>query len=212
MTHESKGKASISTDRSIVGKIKNYKRGKIFFPEDFAGSGSADAIRQTLHRLAKDHFLIRLAQGIYLYPKFDKDLGVLYPPVEEIAKAIAKRDKTRIIPTGIFALNKLGLSSQVPLKVVYLTDGAPRSIQIGKRSIKFKKTTPKNLMAKGEISSLVIQALREIGKDNLKEEQLLKINEFLEKERLDILLQDARIAPAWIAAIMLTAYESQIKL
>jgi len=202
MAGASKHKAGIPTDTSIVGKIRNYKRGKIFFPEDFAGYGTVDAIRQALHRLAKDGFLVRLAQGIYLYPKQDKELGLLNPSIEEIAKAIAKRDKARILPTGVYALNRLGLSTQLPLKVIYLTDGTPRSIQIGKRSIKLKKTTPKNLMTKGEISSLVIQALREIGKDKVTEVQLFKIKELLKKEKPELLLHDARIAPAWIARIM----------
>jgi DNA-binding Xre family transcriptional regulator len=200
---------TLSTGKHIVRKISNYKRGKIFFPEDFTNAGTTGAIRLSLHRLVQEKFLIRLSHGIYLYPKHDKELGILYPPVEEIAKAIAKRDKARIVPTGVHALNKLGLSTQVPMKMVYLTDGAPRSIQVGKRSIKFKKTTPKNLMAKGEISSLVIQALREIGKDNVTFEQLTKINDLLKKEHSELVMNDAFLAPAWITRIMLDAIENQ---
>jgi hypothetical protein len=211
MTARPKDKTRNTTYKRILDKIKNHRRGKIFFPEDFIDAGSVDAIRQALHRLAKDGFIVRLAHGIYLYPKQDKELGTLYPPVEEIAKAIAIRDKARIFPTGLQVLNKLGLSTQVPLKVVYLTDGAPRSIQIGNRTIKFKKTTPKNLMAKGEISSLVIQALREIGKDNVTNEQLARIHNLLQKEDLQKVLDDARLAPDWIAKIMLAANEKRIK-
>jgi hypothetical protein len=196
-------------DSKILNKIKNYNRGKLFSPEDFTSTGSVDAIRQTLHRLTKDGFLVRLAHGIYLYPKQDTELGILYPSIEEIAKAIAKRDKARIVPTGVHALNKLGLSTQVPMKIVYLTDGAPRSIQVGKRSIKFKKTTPKNLLAKGEISSLVIQALREIGKNDVNNEQIARIKELLKKEDSEIVIHDARLAPAWIARIMMVAIENR---
>ncbi len=192
-----------TTDKKILDKIKGYNHGKLFFPESFTGTSSNDAIRQTLHRLARDGFLIRLAHGIYLYPKKDKEFGVLYPSIEEIAKAIAKRDKARIVPTGVNALNKLGLSTQVPMKVVYFTDGAPRSVQIGKRTIKFKKTTPKNLLAKGEISSLIIQALREIGKDNITKEQLARIQELLQKENPKIVKFDAGLAPAWISKIIM---------
>lgn len=194
-----------SVDRVVLNKVRSYNRGKLLFPDDFAGTGSVDAIRQTLHRLVKRDILVRLAHGIYLFPKRDIELGILYPSIEDIAKAIARRDKARIVPTGITAMNKLGLSTQVPLKSVYLTDGAPRSIQVGKRSIKFKKATPKNLMAKGEISSLVIQALREIGKGNITEFQLSMINELLSKEELNNILHDVGLAPAWIAEIMMTA-------
>jgi hypothetical protein len=203
MKSKSNETTCISIDKRIFDKIVSYKRGRILFPEVFTGIGSPDAIRQSLHRLVKRQFLVRLAQGIYIYPKHDKEFGILYPPVEEIAEAIAKRDKARIVPTGAYALNKLGLSTQVPMKVVYLTDGAPRSIQIGNRSIKFKKATPKNLMAKGGISSLVIQALREIGKDHATSKELSRISDLLKKESSLNIVHDAGIAPAWIAKILL---------
>jgi hypothetical protein len=76
----------------------------------------------------------RIAEEVKTYPKVDKELGVLFPSTEEIAKAIARRDKARIVPTGVQALNKLGLSTQVPMKVVYLTDGAARTVKVGKRT------------------------------------------------------------------------------
>ena len=145
---------------------------------------------------------MRLAHGIYLYPKTDSQLGVLKPTVEKIAEAIAKRDKAKIIPSGALELNKLGLSTQVPMNAVYLTDGSQRSIQIGNRKIKFKRTVPKNLKAKGEISSLVIQALKEIGKGNVTEQQKEKITELLKKEKSEHLKYDIKLAPVWIREIM----------
>ena len=165
--------------------------------------GSPDSIKKALYRLAKEKgLLIRLAHGIYLYPKTDKELGTLYPSTEEIAKAIARRDKARIIPTGIYALNRLGLSTQVPMKIVYLTDGATRLIKIGKRIISFKKTSPKNLMTLGEISTLVIQALKEIGQEDIDDEILKKIKVVLKKETEENILNDAKLAPAWINKIL----------
>jgi hypothetical protein len=178
-------------------------RGKLVFPADFQHIGTVENVKKVLLRLEQRNTLVRIAHGIYLYPKQDKELGLLYPSEEEIAKAIAKRDKARIIPTGVQALNKLGFSTQVPLKVVYLTDGAPRTVQIGKRTIKFKKTTPKNLLVKGEVTGLIIQALREIGKENVTNEQLDKLKKLLKKESKTILEHDARLAPSWIAKIIL---------
>ena len=198
----------MSIEDQIFKKIKDNKRGKIFFPASFSKLGSEAAIHQALKRLAEKGILLRIAHGIYLYPKTDPELGTLYPPIDEIAKAIAKRDKARIVPTGVQALNLLGLSTQVPMKVVYLTDGAQRNISIGKQSIKFKKTSPRNLAAKGEISGLVIQALREIGKDNASADQLLIINELLQKEDPANVRYDAGLAPAWISKIMATALEN----
>ena len=104
------------------------------------------------------------------------------PTAEEVAQGIAKRDKIKLVPTGTYALNALGLSTQVPMNLVFLTDGAARTIKVGKRTIKLKRTTPKNLLAKGEISALVIQALREIGKDKPTESEIQKIVTLLKKE------------------------------
>ncbi len=191
-----------SIEEQILNKINNYNRVKIFFPDDFATFGSSEAVRQALVRLEEEGELVRLAHGIYLYPKTDSQLGVLKPTVEKIAEAIAKRDKAKIIPSGALALNKLGLSTQVPMNAVYLTDGSQRSIQIGNRKIKFKRTVPKNLKAKGEISSLVIQALKEIGKGNVTEQQKEKITELLKKEKSEHLKYDIKLAPVWIREIM----------
>ena len=191
-----------STEEQILKKIKNHNRGKIFFPDDFVKFGSSEAVRQALVRLKDNGELVRLAHGIYLYPKTDPQLGVLNPSIEKIAEAIAKRDKAKIIPTGTLAMNKLGLSTQVPLNAVYLTDGSPRSIQVGNRKIKFKRTVPKNLKAKGEISSLVIQALKEIGKGNVTEQQKEEITEHLKKEKPEHLKHDIKLAPVWIREII----------
>lgn len=198
-----------SVQNKIENRITTQKRGTIFFPSDFSALANVESVKKALLRLEKKNLLVRLAHGIYLYPKRDKILGMLYPSVDEIAQVIAKRDKARIIPTGVQALNKLGLSAQVPMKVVYLTDGSPRSIQVGMRSIKFKKTTPKNLSAKGEISGLIIQALREIGKDEVTTGQLNKIHELLKKERPKLIEHDVLLASAWIRKIMLDAIKSK---
>ena len=193
---------AVSVKNKVKKTITNYKAGKIFFPSDFHKLGTSTSIRQALNRLENNKFLLRLAHGIYLYPKKHPSFGVLYPSTEEIAIAITKRDKARIIPTGIQALNKLGLSTQVPMKVVFLTDGAARIVKVGKRTISFKKASPKNLLAQGEISSLVIQALKTIGQKKLDGGMLKKINLILEKEKKENILNDAKLAPAWINKIL----------
>jgi DNA-binding Xre family transcriptional regulator len=191
-----------SVQTRIENEIKSMKRGSILFPSNFDDIGNVEVVKKSLLRLENKKFLIRLAHGIYLYPKQDKLLGALYPTIEEIAIAIANRDKARIIPTGTTALNKLGLSTQIPMNIVFLTDGAPRSIVVGKRTIKFKRTSPKNLAVRGEITSLIIQALKEIGKDNTTAEQLEKIKMHLEKEKQEIIEHDAKLAPVWISKII----------
>lgn len=192
-------------ENKVAENLKKLQKGSVLFVDDFLDFGNSESIKKALYRLKEKGLLISVAHGIYLYPKKDKDLGVLYPSAEEIAIAIAKRDKARIIPTGIQALNKLGLSTQIPLKVVFLTDGASRSIKIGKRTITFKKTSPKNLLAQGEISGLVIQALKSIGQNKIEDDVLIKLLSILKKEKKENILHDAKLAPAWINKILMRA-------
>lgn len=191
-----------SIEKQIEEKIISMPRGTLLFPEDFHQLGSSEAVRLALHRIEKKGVIRRVAQGIYVRPKISKYIGEIGSTAEEVAQGIAKRDKIRIVPTGVYALNALGLSTQVPMKLVLLTDGAPRAIKVGKRTIKFKKTTPKNLMAKGKISSLVIQALREIGMGKVLESEEKKIIELLKQEEKSHLIHDIALAPEWIKKIM----------
>jgi hypothetical protein len=192
-------------ENKVAETLTKLQKGSILFVDDFLDFGNSESVKKALFRLKEKGLLIRVAHGIYLYPKKDKDLGVLYPSAEEIAIAIAKRDKARIIPTGIQALNKLGLSTQIPLKVIFLTDGAARSIKIGKRTITFKKTSPKNLLTKGEISGLAIQALKSIGQDKIEDNILTRLRTILKKEKKEVILHDAKLAPAWINKILMSA-------
>ncbi|WP_321287716.1 DUF6088 family protein [uncultured Sunxiuqinia sp.] len=199
-----------SIHKQIEDIIKRKRRGNVFFASDFKSLGSGDAIRQVLSRLCKEDFIVRLSNGIYLYPKISKHIGIIYPSIEEIAKAIARKEKARLIPTGVFALNKLGLSTQVPMKVVFLTDGAPRVVKVGKKAtVHFKKTVAKYLAFKGSISTLVVFALKEIGKGNATETELQKIKEALINETPENITHDAVLAPEWIAEILLKLKKSE---
>ena len=197
-----------SIDDKVIAKIKKAKRGSLFFTEDFLIYGSAKAVAKVLERLEGKNDLTRVARGIYARLETHPMIGILTPSTENIAKAIAKRDKARIMPTGILALNALGLSTQVPMNVVYLTDGAARKIDLGKRKILFKKTAPKNLAAIGKISSLAIQALKVIGKDNMKETEKQIILKHLYQEEPYRLEHDIRLAPEWIRVIMRQAIKT----
>ncbi|MEQ6120825.1 DUF6088 family protein [Reichenbachiella sp. MALMAid0571] len=196
-----------SNEYKIDKVIKSKPRGALVFPDDFTKIGSSESIRKALQRLENKGAIKRVAQGIYVRPKIDPYIGEVLPSAEEVATGIAKRDKIRLVPTGVYALNALGLSTQIPIKLVFLTDGAPREIKLSKRSIKLKKTTPKTLLAKGEISSLVIQALREIGKDKISAEEELKILALLKKENQKDLAHDLKLAPVWIRKIMQKAIQ-----
>ena len=193
---------SHSTENRILIKIRKARRGSLYFADSFLAFGTSKAVNKALERLVEKKEIIRVATGIYTRPKQSKLLGSLTPGVEEIAEAIAKRDNARIVPTGSYAQNVLGLSTQVPMKMVYLTDGAARKVKAGNYTITFKKTTPKNLSSRGSISELAIQALKSIGKDNVTKEEEEIIIEHLKKEKQSHLEHDIRLAPEWIRKIL----------
>jgi ribosomal protein S19E (S16A) len=197
-----------SIENKVEITIKAKPRGTLILAEDFMRFGSSEAIRKALERLEDKKVIVRVAHGIYVRPKISKLLGPLKPSAEEVAEAIAKRDRLRIIPSGSYALNALGLSTQVPMNIVLLTDGSPRIIKVGRQKIKFKRATPKTLLAKGKISRLVIQALKEIGNGKLREDEERKILDFLQKENEKDLKHDIALAPVWIQKIMNKALEN----
>jgi hypothetical protein len=189
-----------STVNKIENEIKRRRRGKIYFADDFTSFGTSEAIKKALLRFEKSGMLIRLAHGIYLYPSIDirLGLGVLYPSVETIAKEIARRDKARIVPTGLYALNVLGLSTQIPANIVFHTDGAPRKIKIYNQLITFKHVVPKNLAYKSEALMLVVSALKEIGEHSISENDIIIVQEVLSNETKANILNDINLAPIWI--------------
>ena len=128
--------------KQIEQKIRALPKGTLLLIDDFIEEYDYETARKILQRLTNDGQLMRLNRGIYYIPKKDDLLGIIKPNAEQIAESIAKRDKARIIPTGSFALHKLGLTTQVPMNVVYLTDGSPRKIQVGNQKITFKKNQP----------------------------------------------------------------------
>ena len=187
-----------SSKNQIETKIIKSSLGEIFFAEDFSRYGSPGSVRLTLFRLEQDGLLERLAQGIYLKPKKDTVLGTIYPNTETIAQAIAKRDKARIAPTGTMALYLLGLSTQIPLKAVYLTDGSQRAIRIGNRTISFKRTVPKSFAIKDDLLHLIVQAFKEIGQEEVSSDFLNKIKKHIVQLKDNAVQTQLRYAPVWI--------------
>jgi hypothetical protein len=198
-----------SISQKIVSKIESFERGKIFFTDEFIGMGTDAAIRQTLKRLIESGMILRVAQGIYCYPEIDDvlGLGVIYPSYEKIAEAMAQRSHARIVPSGDYALNVLGLSTQVPMNYVFLTDGPSRHLQVSNgRGITFKRVSPKNLAFTNRLAMLLTSALKSLKKENLTDEQILQINNLLRKENKDAVMADLPLMPAWIRKIVTNAY------
>jgi hypothetical protein len=190
-----------SVDKKLLAKIYGHRRGWVFTPDDFKGLGSRDAVASALKRHKQAGLIRQLARGLYDYPRIDPALGLLSASSDTIAKALAGRDALRIQPSGAYAANLLGLSTQVPMKIVYLTDGRSRTVQIGKRQIILKQTSPRNMATAGRISGLVIQALRYLGQPHVGDEVIAQLERRLDRAARKQLLKDIRYAPAWIATI-----------
>ena len=154
----------------VLDRIYGKGRGWVFTPKRFLDLGSRDAVDQALFRLSQQGTIRKLSRGLYDYPKQHPQLGLLNPDPDSVAKAISEKDEIRLQPSGAFAVNRLGLSQQVPAKMVYLTDGAEKSVMVGNQTIQLRRTTPKNMATAGSISGLVIQAFRYLGKEGITSE------------------------------------------
>lgn len=196
------GKHVQSIDSQILQRAKAGKDGWVFTARDFLDLGSRDAVDTALSRQSRTGVIRKIARGLYEIPRQDAQLGQLAPSVDAIAKAIQDRDAIRLQPSGAYAANLLGLSDQIPMKVVFLTDGAPRRIPVGKLQIILKHTTPRNMATAGEISGLLIQALRHLGQRGVGARETAILRQRLTADDRQCVLKDSRFAPAWIAKVM----------
>lgn len=195
------GKQTQSIDSQILTAIKSRGLGSVFVPADFLEKGSREAVDIVLHRLVRKGTIRRLARGVYDFPKEHPVLGLLQPSAEKVAEALAGRDHTRFQPAGAYAANALGLSEQVPAKAVFLTDGPTRTVKIGPTTIQLRRTTAKNMAAAGRLSGLLIQALRELGKEHVTPQRREHLRRTLPADKRRELLKDLRLAPAWMHPI-----------
>lgn len=193
-----------SIPEKIKQRILDKGQGTLHFISDFYDLGNDRVVRQALIRLEKRGILERVKRGMYLLPRVDIEIGILHPSLDQIAHAIADRDNAQILPTGVQALNMLGLSTQVPMNAVYVTTGSPRKVKVGKRNITFIRVAPKYFVYQAKISPLIVFALREIGETNITEyitKQLIKVLE--ESDELELLRDDLKKFPAWIRKVVI---------
>jgi len=187
-----------AVDAQIVAAIMDRGPGSVFVPVDFLAFGSREAVDVALHRLSRKGIIRRLARGLYDFPKEHQVLGLLAPTAEAVASALAGRDRTRLQPAGAYAANALGLTEQVPAKIVFLTDGNARTVKIGPMTIRLRRTTPKNMESAGRLSGMLIQAFRELGKGHITPQRLEHLKRTLPAKTRQELLKDLRLAPTWM--------------
>jgi len=198
-----------SVDSAVLNRIYGRGGGSVFTPGDFQDLGSPTAVRLALMRHTRAGIIRNLARGLYDYPKSDPQLGILSPSIDAVARALSLRHAIRLQPSGGYAANLLGLSDQVPMKVVFLTDGIKRRVQIGKLQVILKRTSPRNMATAGKISGLVIQSLRYLGPKHVDALVIRKLRQRLSDKDKKQLLSDLRHAPAWVSLVMRKVAEPQ---
>lgn len=196
------GKHAKSVDNQVIARILRKGRGWVFTPADFLDLGSRKAVGLALMRHTAASTLRKLARGLYDYPRTDVRFGTIAASTEDIANALKGRDGVRLQPSGAHAANMLGLSDQVPVRTVFLTDGRSRKVQIGRRQIKLKQTTTRQMATAGRTSGTVIQALRWLGQRNVDAKTIATLRRGLSDADKQQLLKDLRHAPAWVAEVM----------
>ena len=205
-------KGIMTKEYSIEGttlkqRIEAMPEDCILFRSDFP-EYHTEFVGSILSELTTDGVLTKIAHGIYAKPRKSK-FGVVLPSVDKVIQAIAVRDNAKVLPSGMTALNSLGLSTQVPMNYTYLTTGSERTINLSNRKVVLKRGVPKNFCYGTHLISLLVQALKALKKENIGENELNIIRQLVAKETdRETLIKDVDIMPAWMKRIikpMLTA-------
>lgn len=197
----------------ITKRIENMYEGRILFISDFSDlNGNEKVVSRALSAEEKKGNIVRLAKGMYLRPKITR-FGIVYPSVDEMVKAIAHRDKSKVQPCGMTALNMLGLSTQVPTKYTYLTLGSSRKLKLGDRLIELKRSVPKNFVFKTTLGSLLMQALKSLGEKNISRQEIVQIRKLIDKEkRMEQFKLDVLLMPIWMRKLITNIINNANKL
>ena len=189
-----------SVDSQVLHRIQSHELGWVFTPTDFVDLGSRTGVASALQRHKAAGTIRLLGRGLYDCPRVHPVLGLLWPAIDDVAKALERKNGSRLQPSGVYAANLLGLSEQVPAQVEFLTDGAPRSVKVGPTQISLKRTTPRNMATAGRLSGLLIQAFRSLGAVHVTAQHIERLRQTLPAAQRAQVLSDIGLAPEWMHA------------
>lgn len=185
-----------------IEKIMSENQGKVFSINDFYNLGTKNTIKSILYRLNKENQITRLIEGLYIKPKYSKILKEYsYPDASEIAEKLANKFSWTISPAGDTALNYMGLSTQIPNEYIYISDGPYREYLYRDKKIIFKHTTNRNITSYSKELSILIQAIKSLGKDNIGKEDIKKLAIFAKKIKENF-KEDTLKLPFWIQEVL----------
>jgi len=182
----------------ILKRLK-AKRGQPVPSQDFQHLGSGSAIRKALSRLVRQGAIRRVRRGLYELPRTGKLLNqpVMASP-DDLVRAWARKNGLRVVPSGAYAANLLGLSTQVPAKLVYYTNGRTKTLRLGPYTVRLLNRGPKTMDVRGRVAPLVLQALRYMGPQAITPEVIHRLRKTLSQRDKAELKRDLKYAPAWM--------------
>lgn len=187
----------------IKNRIEEYSQGEVFFTSDFKDIATLATIRKCLGRQVEEGTIRRIMDGIYEKPVYSKVIDEYIPPNPEcVAYAIARKYHWTISPSGDVALNKLGVSTQVPVVWTYISDGPYRDFSWDNIRISFKHKTNREISFMSDISIMVIEAIKTLGKDHVDEKIISILRKRLSDEEKKIVAAEAIGATSWIYDIV----------
>ena len=185
-----------------IEKIMSENQGKVFSINDFYNLGTKNTIKSILYRLNKENQITRLIEGLYIKPKYSNILKEYsYPDASEIAEKLANKFSWTISPAGDTALNYIGLSTQIPNEYIYISDGPYREYLYRDKKIIFKHTTNRNITSYSKELSILIQAIKALGKDNIGKDDIKKLAIFAKKIKENF-KEDTLKLPFWIQEVL----------
>jgi hypothetical protein len=188
-------------EEKMLSRIYGNGRGWAFSQADFADLGSRSAVDLALHRREKEGLIRRVIQGVYDHPRHSDLLQkTVSPDLDQVAHALARKFAWRIQPDGATAQNLLGLSTQVPARVLYLSDGPDRSYKVENTALIFEHTALKEAGFKLRESQLIVQALKALGEQRITPKIISAIRRKLDPAMRRRILLDTKTATGWVYA------------
>jgi len=189
-----------TTKTRILARVRRRGDDAVVTPKDFLDLAGRDAVDQALTRLVRQGALLRIGRGLYHLPRTNNRLGIAVPPDPDmVAQAIGRQTGSRVVSSPAAIANRLGLSTQVPAKPVYLTDGQSRSVRVGNQTFRLRHVVAKRLPDNDDVSSLAIQAIVAAGRSSLDDKAIGILRRQLNPVQRQNLLREARYADAWVA-------------
>ena len=183
----------------IRERIRAADNGTVYVAVDFVDISDKTNVNAYLARLAEEGIIRRVLRGVYDKPEYNEFLGeYVAPSPDNVAHALARNFGWTIVPCGDTALNLLGLSTQVPAAWVYVSDGTYKEYSYDNITIKFKKTTNKEVSKLSYKTALTVQALKALGKEKIDDTVINRLRALLTEKEKKMMLDEAKAATSWV--------------